>query len=202
MTGAWSQLVTLPTAGKFTITVAQTNGSGTSAPATVEARRSLPPLIVNQPAEGVPVTRPVTSAGNARPVSISGTAQPGLGPVLIGDGDGRFFAKRTEELTVRGDGTFSGEIDLDFGHHKLKFYQHFKDLDGEGVIRNVPVPPPVSTLAITSIVSAGVEIAPPRRRDHRVVREREGDGRPRPNGHVAGHSPAQPARHRRRLSGH
>jgi hypothetical protein len=149
--GSWSGALTLPSAtpGSYSLSITQTIGGVTSvATATASVSIAFPPLIVSSPSSGT-VSNPVTIIGSG--------ADPSLGDVIIGDGDGEFFANRGT-VAVEADGTFSGPgPTLDYGQHQLKIFQSANGLDGTGVVVAVQVIPPVvsetNALTITSPAS-------------------------------------------------
>jgi hypothetical protein len=159
--GVWSGYVTLGDPGNYTLSVTQTVGNDTStAGPDITARRTLPPLTVDQPTDG-PVDDPT--------IQIAGSAPTGFGPVVVGDGDGRSFADRAS-LPLDGN-AFSGSLKLDYGTHVLKFFQRTGTLDGDGVIRTIAVRPPHDALAIKTIVSptdGELDVSPPPTVDQHV----------------------------------
>ncbi|HEY2902235.1 MAG TPA: HYR domain-containing protein [Polyangia bacterium] len=147
--GNWSGLLTLPSVGSFNVCITQSVAGITSAAgvaATVIV--ALPPLTVTSPIDGATVSSPLGVVGSG--------ADPSLGNVIVGDGDGRFFADRGT-VSVNAGGSFSGgAVALDYGRHQLKIFQRANGLDGDGVLRTVLVAPPVGELTITSPIAGAI----------------------------------------------
>ena len=143
--GNWSGLFTLPTSapGTYALSITQTVGGVTSViGTTTNVNVALPALTVTSPTDGTTVSNPLTISGSG--------ADPSLGDVIVGDGDGTYFAPRGT-ITVNANGTFSGPAPtLDYGQHKLKIFQSANGLDGTGVVLTVSVAPPAQSLAISS----------------------------------------------------
>ncbi|HXI55913.1 MAG TPA: HYR domain-containing protein, partial [Polyangia bacterium] len=154
--GVWTLTVLNLAPGAYDLSFTQTTPDGTSdTGASVKVKVPLPALVVNQPADGASITNQLT---------VSGTAASTFGDVVVGDGDGRFFAERATVPVSASSGAFAGPtpgVALDYGRHQLKIFQRANGLDGDGVLRTVLVKPPLGALAITALVSGGVETVLP-----------------------------------------
>jgi hypothetical protein len=153
--GNWSGLINLGP-GNYDLTVTQSSGGHTSgAAAPVNVHVALPGLTVTAPADGLSLTCAL-SAARTCPVTVSGTgATTTLGDVIVGDGDGAFFADRAPTLPAAG-GNFSGSFALDYGRHQLKVFQRTNGQDGDGVVRSVAVRPPAGAITIALPVANAV----------------------------------------------
>ncbi|HXJ65992.1 MAG TPA: PA14 domain-containing protein, partial [Actinomycetota bacterium] len=145
--GTWTAHVDLLGSGNFNLTAtAQIDVNGATVDsvtsANAVARVAVPPLTLDQPTEGAKI-----EGSLPRLLSVQGSgAVSSLGPVHIGDGDGRYFVDRGP-ANLYGDGHFDGgAVPLDYGSHKIKVFQGNGDLDNNGVVRTVLVPPPPATI--------------------------------------------------------
>ena len=168
--GAWGgSNITLPP-GQWTLTITERDAAGNASAATPprDVTVALPPLTLSAPAEGASITQPTSLVGSGAVPVIDGTPID----VIIGDGDGNYFADRAgSHGPVQPGGTFSkllapprvsaaaDALTLDYGKHKLKAFQRANGLDGTGAIVTVLVPPPPP--AVTSIIAGRDEFTPP-----------------------------------------
>ena len=176
---AWAAggTISLPP-GDWTLTVTQTDGDNSlnvsaSAPP-IEVKVALPPLTLSQPDhDNASITGPTALQGAGALATIDGNSLD----VIIGDGDGHYFAERKgtpgSHIPVLAGGTFSttlippgvsavGAFALDYGKHQLKVFQRSYGLDGAGVIRTVLVPPPqpsVTSPAASTTVGSQVTVS-------------------------------------------
>jgi len=151
--GDWTLSVTVGEYGITALTFLQESGGLTSeVGAKVNVKWPLPALIVTTPADGTKLP------GGA--LTVSGFAPASLGEVIIEEGDGRYWVKRTSVQVDRSTGAFPdvpmAPIQLDYGRHLLRFHQFARDLAGDGVQRTVDVQPPNATLVIKQVASLGV----------------------------------------------
>ena len=61
-------------------------------------------------------------------------------------------------LTPASNGTFSGYVDLDAGHHELRIFQRMNGLDGPFLSVLLYIRPPLGSLTITEFISDGETI--------------------------------------------
>ena len=154
--GSWTGAVTLPP-GSYDLTFTQTSAGHTSeAGAAVNVKVPVPALDVTAPADGQSVTCPTRTCL----VAVSGSgASPGLGPIVVADGDGRFFVDLPTEpqpLAPAADGSFSGQLALDHGRHQLKIFQRANGLDGVAVPRTVLVRPATGAIVVQTPIDGAI----------------------------------------------
>ena len=156
-TGAWGGSLTLEP-GNYDLTFAQRVGTDHTGPASasVNVKVSLPALTLTSPAGDLEIVPPASAS-----IAVSGTADPLMGPVIIVEGDGRFFVDRTT-VPVNSTGAFNlpSPLPLDYGRHQMKFFQRKKGLDGPPALRTISVLPPAIAPGITSPKAGDPVVSP------------------------------------------